>query len=50
MNDTPIEAMNAENVEQFDVWIFEAQSLVVFVIPLRSPLNVTTENYEFIEQ
>lgn len=46
MNNKPIEPMSAENVEQFDVWIFESRDLLLSVIPLQSPLNVTTENYE----
>lgn len=46
MNNKPNEPMSAESVEEFDVWIFESRDLVVSVIPLQSPLNVTTENYE----
>jgi len=46
MNNKPIEPMSAENVEEFEVWIFESRDLVVSVIPLQSPSNVTTENYE----
>lgn len=50
MQDRSSEAMNAENVEQFDVWIFDAQNLVVSVIPHRAPLNASTEDYEISEQ
>jgi hypothetical protein len=50
MNDTPSEVMNAENVEQFDVWIFEARDLIVSVIPLHAPSKVTAESYEIREQ
>jgi hypothetical protein len=46
MRDKPIEPMSANNVEEFDVWIFESQNLVVSVIPVRAPLNATTESYE----
>jgi hypothetical protein len=46
MHDTPIEPMNAQNVEGFDVWIFDSQDLVVSVIPHRSPSNVAMEKYE----
>ena len=46
MQDTPIEPMSVENVEEFDVWIFESQDLVVSVIPHRAPWKVTTEDYE----
>jgi hypothetical protein len=50
MHDKPIEPMSAENVEDFDVWIFDSQDLVVSVIPLHAPLNATTENYEIGQQ
>ena len=50
MHEKPIEPMNAENVEHFDVWIFGSQDLVVSVLLLRAPSNVTTENYEISEQ
>ena len=46
MNDKPVEPMRAENVEQFDVRIFEAQDLVISVIPHRDPSSVATEKYE----
>lgn len=50
MNDKPIQPINAENVEEFDVWIFDSQDLVVSVIPLQAPLNATTENYKISQQ
>ena len=50
MNDTPIEPMSANNVEEFDVWIFESRDLVISVIPHRAPSKVATEEYEIIEQ
>jgi hypothetical protein len=50
MHDKPIEPMSAENVEDFDVWIFESRDLVVSVIPLQAPLNARTENYEISMQ
>ncbi|UWZ85197.1 hypothetical protein [Occallatibacter riparius] len=50
MHDTPNEVMNAENVEQFDIWIFEADTLVVSVVPHSAPLNASIEKYEVREQ
>jgi len=50
MNNKPIEPMSADNVEKFDVWIFDSQDLVVSVIPLLAPLNVSMENYEISQQ
>ena len=50
MNDTPIEPIRAENVEEFDVVIFESRDLVVSVIPLRAPSKVAMENYEISKQ
>jgi hypothetical protein len=46
MHDTPIEPMSAQNVEEFDVWIFESQDLVVSVIPRRAPSKMAIEDYE----
>jgi uncharacterized protein YneR len=46
MHDKPIEPMSAENVEEFDVWVFDSQDLVVSVIPHHAPLSATTEHYE----
>ena len=50
MQDKPIEPMSAVNVEEFDVWIFDSQDLVVSVIPHHAPLNATTEDYEISHQ
>lgn len=50
MHDKPIEPMSPEDVENFDVWIFDSQDLVVSVIPLHAPLNARTENYEISQQ
>lgn len=35
----PTNPMTAENVEQFDVWIFDSSELVVSVIPIDGPLE-----------
>ena len=33
----PTNPMTAENVEQFDVWIFDSSELVVSVTPIDAP-------------
>jgi uncharacterized protein YneR len=50
MHDKPFEPMSVDNVEEFDVWIFDSQDLVVSVIPHHAPLNATTEDYEIGQQ
>jgi hypothetical protein len=50
MQDKPFEPMSVDNVEEFDVWIFDSQDLVVSVIPHYAPLNATTEDYEIMQQ
>ena len=50
MNNKPIEPMSAENVEKFDVWIFDSNDLVVSVIPHHAPWGVTMEDYEISQQ
>lgn len=49
MHDEPIHAMTAENVDQFDVRIFDSCALVVSIVPLRAPWGTTAENYEINE-
>ena len=46
MQDTPIEPMSAENVDEFEVLIFESRDLEVSVLSFRDPFRITTENYE----
>jgi hypothetical protein len=46
----PTNPMTAENVEQFDVWIFDSSELVVSVIPIDAPWNVKAESYGLTEQ
>ena len=46
----PTNPMTAENVEQFDVWIFDSSELVVSVISIDAPLNVKAESYALTEQ
>ena len=50
MQDKPFESMSAANVEEFDVWIFEADDLVISVIPVHAPSNVKLETYEISKQ
>jgi hypothetical protein len=46
MHEQPLETMTAANVEEFDVWVFNASNLVVTVLPVQAPWNAATENYE----
>ena len=46
MQDTPIEPMNAMNVEDFEVLIFESRDLVASVVPRLAPWKLVVENYE----
>ena len=45
MENQPIQPMNALNVHEFDVRIFDARDLVVSVVPLLAPWSATAENY-----
>jgi hypothetical protein len=42
----PTGPMTAENVEDFDVRIFDSRDLVVSVVPLHAPWSATAENYQ----
>jgi hypothetical protein len=46
----PTNSMTAENVEQFDVWIFDSSELVVSAIPIDAPWNAKAESYALTEQ
>ena len=50
MHDESIGPLSAENVEEFDVWIFDSQDLVVSVVPHHAPLRAMTEKYQISEQ
>jgi hypothetical protein len=43
MHDTRTEPMNAENVDEFDAWIFDARDLIVSVVPRHAPWSAMTE-------
>lgn len=44
--DEPVQMMTPENVEEFDVLVFDSCDLVVSVVPLRAPSSTTAEYYE----
>jgi hypothetical protein len=46
MHDQSMKPMTAENVNQFDVWILNSQSLVVSILPIDAPWNAVQEYYE----
>ena len=41
--------MSAENVDAFEVWIFESENLLVSVVPHLAPWRASTEDYEIGE-
>jgi hypothetical protein len=50
MHDESIGPMSLENVEEFDVWVFDSQNLLVSVVPHQAPSGTTTEEYEISQQ
>ena len=46
MHDESIGPMSVENVEEFDLWIFNSRDLVASVVPHHAPWSATTEKYE----
>jgi hypothetical protein len=49
MSDRSLPTMTPRNVEDFDVWVFEARGLVASVVPLQAPWSAAVENYQFDE-
>ena len=50
MHDESVGPMSVGNVEEFDVWIFNSEDLVVSIVPHHAPASATIENYELGEQ
>ena len=42
--------LSPENVEKFDVWIFDSRDLVVSVVPHQAPWGAMIEEYRLTEQ
>lgn len=49
MPDRSLPTMTPNNVEDFDVWVFEARDLVASVVPLQAPWSAAVENYQLDE-
>ena len=49
MSDGSLKSMTPRNVEDFDIWIYEARGLVASVIPIHAPWNAAVENYQIAE-
>lgn len=49
MSEKSSTTMGPWNVENFDIWIFEARELVVSVVPLQAPWRTAVENYRLDE-
>jgi hypothetical protein len=41
----PPQSMKSGNVEDFEVWVFNANDLVISVIPIHAPWNASSEKY-----
>jgi hypothetical protein len=46
MHEERTKTMTAENVEEFDVWVFDSRDLVVSVLPIHAPWTAASERYE----
>jgi len=46
MRNQPIKAMRADNVNEFDVWIFSSHDLLVSIQPVSAPWEPLIESYE----
>lgn len=49
MPDRSLPTMTPNNVEDFDVWVFEARDLVASVVLLHAPWSAAVENYQLDE-
>ncbi len=49
MPDKSWTTMMPGNVEEFDVWVFEARDLVASIVPIQAPWHASVENYQLDE-
>jgi hypothetical protein len=49
MSDRFSTRMTPRNVEDFDIWVFEARDLVASVVPVQEPWSAAVENYQLNE-
>jgi hypothetical protein len=49
MSDQFSTRMTPRNVEDFDIWVFEARDLVASVVPVQEPWSAAVENYQLDE-
>jgi hypothetical protein len=50
MSDGSLTTMTPRNVEDFDIWIFEARDLLAsVVVPIQAPWAAAVENYQLDE-
>jgi hypothetical protein len=49
MSDRFPTTMTPRNVDDFDIWIFDARDLVISVVQIQAPWNTSVENYQLDE-
>ena len=49
MSDKSLTNMTPGNVEDFDIWVFEARDLMAWVVPNQAPWAAAVENYQLDE-
>jgi hypothetical protein len=49
MSDRSLTSMTPRNVEDFDIWIYDAHGLVASVVSIHAPWNAAVENYQLDE-
>jgi len=49
MSDRSLTTMTPRNVEDFDIWVFEASDLLASVVPIQAPWAAAVENYQLDE-
>lgn len=49
MPDKSLTTMTPRNVEDFDIWVFEARDLLASIVPIQAPWRAAVENYQLDE-
>jgi hypothetical protein len=49
MSDKSLTTMTPRNVEDFEIWVFEARDLVASIVPIQAPWHASVENYQLDE-
>ena len=49
MRDKSMTTMTPRNVEDFEIWVFDARDLLASIVPIQAPSRAVVESYQLDE-